>query len=199
MLPNRCHCVYVGRLLSWWNRHIIRVVSAATNHPQTGLAKITDQSYDRCSSFCGPLGILQEKVLLYLCTVFRFHDACVSLLLYIGWLWFVYVCVVVRACVFHDSLKFEGWTMMVMAPQQYFHLRNCACSAVQSSPGNSIFVSCWRKSCLSWFLVGLAEYVNRICHICFLNEGRTYVNDPCNLEICTILELRVHFQNPNNV
>ena len=45
----------------------------------------------------------------------------------------VYVLVVVGACVLYvcESLKFEGGTMMVMVPRQYFDLSNCECSAVQ--------------------------------------------------------------------
>ena len=43
------------------------------------------------------------------------------------------VCVCAYSCVFHvcKSLKFEGWAVVVMVPQQYFHLRNCECSTVQ--------------------------------------------------------------------
>ena len=44
-----------------------------------------------------------------------------------------------------------------MVPRQYFHLRNCTCSAVQRSPGNIIFASCRRRSCANRFLVGLAD------------------------------------------
>ena len=45
----------------------------------------------------------------------------------------VYVLVVVGACVLYmcEPLKFEGGTMMVMVPRQYFDLGNCECSAVQ--------------------------------------------------------------------
>ena len=53
--------------------------------------------------------------------------------LFVPSLTLVYVVVVVLACVLHmcKSLKFEGGTMAVMVQRQYFHLRNCECSAVQ--------------------------------------------------------------------
>ena len=41
-----------------------------------------------------------------------------------------------------ESLKFEGVTMTVMVPHQYFQLGNCVGHAVQLNPGNIIFVSC---------------------------------------------------------
>ena len=42
----RHNCVYVGTLISWRNRLIIRVDSGAANHPWMKLTTTTDQSYD---------------------------------------------------------------------------------------------------------------------------------------------------------
>ena len=50
-----------------------------------------------------------------------------------------------------ESLKFEGVAMGVMVLWQCFHLKKCECFAVQWSPGNIIFASCRRRSCLSRF------------------------------------------------
>ena len=55
-----------------------------------------------------------------------------------------------------ESLKFEGGTVMVMVPRQYFQLGNCVGPAVQLNSGNFIFTSCRSISHVSWFLFGLA-------------------------------------------
>ena len=66
------------------------------------------------------------------------------------------VCVCACSCLgvsisYVESLKFEGGAMVDMVPRQYFHLRKCACSAVQRSPGNIIFAICRRRSCAIGF------------------------------------------------
>ena len=72
------------------------------------------------------------------------------------------VCVCACSCVgmsisYVESLKFEGGAMVDMVLRQYFYLGKCSCSAVQRSPGNIIFTSCRRRSCVNRFLVGLAD------------------------------------------
>ena len=62
----------------------------------------------------------------------------------------VYVLVVVW-----ESLKFEGGTVVVMVPRQYFQLSNCAGLAAQLNRGNIIFASCRSMSCASRFLFDL--------------------------------------------
>ena len=69
----------------------------------------------------------------------------------------MYVLVVVWGCVLYvcESLKFEGGTMMVMVPRQYFQLSNCVGPAVQLNRGNIIFASCRSISRVSRFLFDL--------------------------------------------
>ena len=81
------------------------------------------------------------------------------LLLYLAWLRVVYVCVAVWVGVFHLWVfKFR----VVIVLWQYFHLRNCECSAVQWSPGNIIFTGCRRRNCVGRCLVNLAN-VSQSC------------------------------------
>ena len=47
--------------------------------------------------------------------------------------------------------------MVAMVLQQCFHLRNCEYSAVQLSPGNIIFASCQRRSCVGRCVISLAD------------------------------------------
>ena len=55
-----------------------------------------------------------------------------------------------------ELLKFEGGTMMVTVPRQYFQLSDCVGPAVQLNPGNIMFASCRSTSHISRFLFGLA-------------------------------------------
>ena len=55
-----------------------------------------------------------------------------------------------------ELLKFEGGTIMVMVPRQYFQLSDCVGPAVQLNPGNILFASCRSTSHVSRFLFGLA-------------------------------------------
>ena len=79
------------------------------------------------SSFFGPLGVF--LALMLVCTVFSHPDTCclavhslTLVVVVVVWGWALYVCV---------SLKFEGGTMMVMVPRQYFQLSSCEGPAVQ--------------------------------------------------------------------
>ena len=149
----RHNCVYVGSLIPWRNRLIIRVDSGAANHPWMRLTKTTDQSYD--------LMFHLAYVLLALILVCTFPGTVILVLAFLlmhSLTLVVYVLVVVQGCVFYmcESLKFEGKSMVVMVPWQYCQLMNCEDSAMQWSPGNIILASCRSTNHVSRFLVGLA-------------------------------------------